>query len=258
MIKLLLGLFIFTTLIFLFGWIRTAIIKNSFKTFDKALTNSSIGNVYDKNGREVFSWKKFRNGMFNLFSSVEWAKSLKEMFDLRKLTVFLLIASSIFAFAWYQGRMGAPVKVDLGHGKEAYIRLNGDFLHIDKNGYIFIEDKFGNKKKQIALKDIPNLKKKLAPIGLEFTPIAVVGAGMGTSGEGAIEAGAGVSFFRFWRWRLETFITSYPAIYLGTSYKLDGVGLKNSRVGVGVGKGFKDWKFDQSDTRAIIYFAVEF
>jgi len=258
MINFLFGILSFVIIIVIFFAVRTFIIKKSLKTFDKTLTNCSIGKVYGKDGREIFSWAKFRNGIFNLLNSVEWAKSLKEILDLRKLIIYLLIASSIFAFAWYRGRLGAPVQVDLGHGKEAYIRLNNHFLHIDKDGYLFIEDKLGNKLKQIAVKDIPALKKKLSPIGLELKPVGVIGGGTDIIGHGALEAGIGVSFFRFYKARLEAFVTSYPAVYVGTSYKLDGIGLENSRIGIGIGKGMRDWKLDQTETRAIIYFAVEF
>ena len=170
MINLIISFLGIVILIFLFTWIKNKVTKNFLKIADKTLTNCSIGKVYSKDGKEIFSWTKFKDGMFNIVSSVQWSKSIKEMIDLRKALIYTLIATSIFAFAWYQGRTGAPVKVDLGHGKEAYIRLNGNFLHIDGNGLLFIEDKLGNKIKQIAVKDIPNLKKKLSPIGLELKP----------------------------------------------------------------------------------------
>jgi len=242
---------------FLLGILGVAVAIAIFKTIDKALTNCSIGKVYNKDGKEIFSWAKFKNGMFNILSSVEWAKSLKEVIDFRKLIIYLLIGASIFTFAWYRGRLGAPVKLDV-QGKEAYIRLNGEFLHITSNGEVFVEDKVGNKIKQIAVKDIPALKKMLKPVGLILEPIAVLGYGVSDRGRGAVETGCGFSFIKFWKWRLDAFITNYPACYLGTSYKLDGIGLKNSTIGIGIGKGLRDWKLDQSETRAIIYISVRF
>ena len=247
---------IFIGIIF-FSFIRSWIVKHSLKILDKSIANCSVAKVYDKNGKEVFSWAKLKNGMFTLFSSVEWAKDISSIINIRKILIYLLIASSIFAFAWYQGRMGAPANIDL-EGKEAYIRLNGDFLHITSDGQVLVEDKEGNVIKVISVKDIPELRKKLKPVGLILEPIGVLGYGISDRGKGAVEAGAGVSFFKFWKWRLDAFVTNYPAVYLGTSYKLDGMGLKNSRIGMGIGKGIRDWKLDQSETRAIVYFSVRF
>lgn len=220
---------------------------------NKKSFNSYIGNSYTKNGKEVFSWKKFAH-IFYLGSAVEWAKSIKEIIDLRKAIIYLLILAGFFIYGYNKGWQGKPIQVDITRGEEVYIKLNGEFLHIDKDGFVYIEDKKGNKLKQISVKDIPNLRKALSPIGLQLVPIGVIGASVGTSGVGA-EGGVGVSFFRFWKGRLDAFITSYPAVYLGTSYKLDGIGLKNSAIGIGLGKGFKDF---EEDTRTIIYFRVRF
>lgn len=257
MIKFILTAISFLVIGILFSWIKRKITNKFFDTSKKIITNSKIGNIFRKDGVEVFQAKKFKNGMLSFFNPVEWAKDIYGIFNIRKITMILLAVSLIFGYGWWQGRIGAPVKIDLGHGKEAYIRLNGNFLHIDKNGYLWIEDKHGKKLKKIAVKDIPTLKKKLSPIGLQFVPIGIIGGSVGTNSS-ALEAGAGFSFARFWKWRLDTFITSYPAIYLGTSYKLDGIGLENSAIGVGYGRGFRKWKFNQSDSRAIIYFRVRF
>ena len=258
MINLILTAIGFFIIGIIFVWLKRKIFNKFINTSKKILTNSSIGNIYKKDGTESFQAKKALTGLFAIRSGVQWSKSIKEIIDIRKIIIYMTIIGLIFAYGFFQGRINAPVKVDLGHGKEAFIRLNGNYLHIGKDGYLWIEDKEGNKLKQIQVKDIPALKKKLSPIGLQFVPIAVLGAGFGERGDGAVEAGAGVSFARFWKWRLDAFITSYPAVYLGTSYKLDGIGLKNSAIGVGIGRGFKNWQLDQSDTRAIIYFRIRF
>ncbi len=257
MINIILTAISFLIIGLLFSWLKGKIVKKFMNTSKKIITNARIGNSYKKDGTEAFKWDKFKK-IFYLGSRVEWVKSIKEIIDLRKLLIYMTVVGLIFAYGYFRGRSETPVTVDLGYGKEVYIRLNGDFLHIDKNGYIWVENKNGKKLKQIAVKDIPALKKKLSPVGLELTPIGVIGGGMSADGRGALEAGVGVSFARFWKWRLDAFVTSYPAVYLGTSYKLDGIGLKNSRIGIAVGKGLREWQLDQSETRALIYIAVGF
>ena len=214
-------------------------------------TNCSIGDKYKKNGDEVFQWKKLRK-IFYLGSGVEWIKSIKEIIDLRKLIIYLIIGLSIWGYAYYHGQRGKPIKVDVGYGKETYIKLNGEFLHIDKKGKVFVEDSEGNVLKTISVKDIPELKRKLKPYGLQLKPIFVAGLGLGegTGAEG--EAGAGISFFRYWKGRVEAFVTNRGA-YLGTSYKLDGLSLENSSIGIGVGKGWR-----KGENRAIVYWRVKF
>lgn len=246
----------------LFVLVRTRIangVKEVIKgnTFNATIGKSYLpdGTEYEK-GKENFSIKKFLSGMFSVFNPILWVKDISSIFNLRKLTIYFLIIGLVFAYGWYQGKQGKAVKVDLGYGKEAYIRLNGDFLHITKDGHVYLEDKDGNVKKQISVKDIPGLKAKLAPLGLHFKPIAVVGGSMGTGGDAGLEVGGGFSFARFWKWSLDAFVTTYPAVYVGTSYKLEGIGLKNSSIGIGVGKGFRDFK--EGDVRAIIYFKMEF
>ena len=202
--------------------------------------------VFGKSTQESFQWTKFKK-MFYLGNGVEWIKSIKEIIDIRKLTIYLVIIGLIFAYGWYNGVQGKPIKVDIGYGKEAMIKLDGHFLHIAKDGSVYVEDKDGNRLKQISVRDIPSLKRKLAPIGFQLQPIIVAGYGISDFGRSGIEVGAGVSFLRYWKGRLEAFITQ-RGIYAGTSYKIT----DNSGIGLGVGKGFK------GDNRAIIYFRTKF
>lgn len=142
--------------------------------------------------------------------------------------------------------------MDIGHGKEALIRLNGNFLHITKDGFVFVEDKEGNKIKQLSVKDIPYLKRKLSPFGLQLEPILVGGYGISDFGESSPEIGAGVSWLRYYKFRLDSFLTQKGVYPLGVSYKLSGLGMENSAVGLAIGKGYS------GDNRAIVYFRVGF
>jgi hypothetical protein len=190
-----------------------------------------------------------------LFDGIEWIKSLKEIgvLDARKWIILSIILGVVFGYGWYQGKQGTPVKIDIGYGKEAMIKLDGHYLHITKEGYVFVEDEDGNTVKQLSVKDIPALKKKLAPFGIQFEPILVTGFGVSDFGRSGGEVGAGISFLRMWQTRADAFLTN-RGVYVGVSYKLEGLlpYLKNSRVGIGLGKGYR------GDNRAMVYFALGF
>jgi len=208
-----------------------------------------------KTEEELFQWTKMRVGMLSLFSPVQWAKDIASLFNVRKLIIYVVIIGCIFAYGVYKGHQNTPVQVDIGYGKEVMIELlNNTFLHITKNGLMQIEDKNGKVLKQITIKDLPNLQKALSPVGFQLKPIAVMGAGYGSVDGGAIEGGAGVSFFRFWKGRLDTFATN-KGIYLGASYKLEILNMENSAIGIAGGKGYEDFP---NDNRVIIYWRTEF
>jgi hypothetical protein len=243
-ILVLIGMFIAGAL---FMWLRPKIFRRAKKTVkEKVGLNSSVGNVFKTNGEEVFQWKKFLK-IFNLGSGIEWIKSIKEIIDLRKFVIYSLILSCIFGYGWWKGKQGVPIKVDIGYGKEARIKLNGSFLHITKDGEVWVEDNEGNKLKQISVKDIPALKKKLAPIGLQLKPIGILAGSMGDDGISG-ELGGGISWLRYWSWRIDSFITNRGIYPLGTSYKIT----DNSGLGLGVGKGW------EGDNRVTIYYRWRF
>ncbi len=208
--------------------------------------NASIGSQYTKKGKEVFSWTKFKK-IFYLGSSVEWVKSIKEIIDIRKLIIYLIIGGLILGYGWAKGRQDVPINIKLGYGKEAIINLNGEQLHIDKKGNVYLEDEKGNILKQIKAKDIKGLKARLSPIGLQLKTFALVGGGSGLDMDAGIEAGAGVSIIRVWKANLDAFLTN-RGVYGGISYKLT----DNSGIGAGIGRGWS------GDTRGIIYYKFEF
>lgn len=232
----------------IFSWLKGKIVHKAISTSKDLITNSKVGNIYRKDGEEVFSWTKFKK-IFYLGSGVEWIKSIKEIIDLRKFTIYLTIIGIVFAYGWWKGQGDKPVNLDIGRYQEVVIKLNGDQLHIYKGGEVWIEDsKTGQKKKRVKVKDVPYLYDHLKPLQLKLRPIIVGGGSAGIGGTGA-EIGAGVSFIDFWKMSLEAFVTSYPAVYAGCSYAItDTMG-----IGLGYGKGIKDF-----DDRVIVYGRIRF
>ena len=199
--------------------------------------------------KEKFSWKKLSKA-FKLFDGVEWAKDISSLFNLRKLILYTLILSSIFGYGYWKGNQNVPVKIDLGYGKEAIIKLEKNRnLYIAKDGKVYLQDKDGNTLNQISVKDVPGLRKKLSAFGLQLEPILVFGASSSIDGDGKGEVGVGFSLVRFYRMKLDTFITSHPAIYLGSSYKLT----ENSSIGIGIGTSLERY-----EKRGIIYYSIKF
>jgi len=242
----------------LFSWLRGIILKKFFKTSKKIITNSYISGISIKSnevsrdkfgGDEYFSWRKFRK-IFDLGSGIEWIKSVKEIIDLRKFVIYATIIGLIFAYGWWKGTGDKPIDLDIGRYQEVVIRLNGNQLHIYKNGEVWIEKyKTGKKIKRIKVKDVPFLNDKLKPVKLKLRPILVAGGSTNAIGETEGEIGVGVSFAEMWKLSLEGFITSYPAIYGGVSYAIT----DNTGVGIGYGKGLKEL-----DDRILIYGRIRF
>lgn len=211
--------------------------------------NASIGKTYNKiTGKEAFTWRRFGSGFFGLLDPIGWAKDFIGLFNVRKLVLYAIILITVATYFFVQGKRGLPVKIDIGYGKEAIIEINkeGDHLYIDKKGYVYIRDKNNDILKQVSVKDIPGLKKKLAPIGFQVVPIGVMGVGTGIFGA-KFEGGGGVSFFRYWKMQLEVFLTN-RGIYIGSSYQIT----DHSGIGLGLGKGYI------GDDRMILYYRWRF
>jgi hypothetical protein len=196
---------------------------------------------------EKFNLPKFTSGMLNVTSPVGWAKDIASLFNLRKLIIIGVIIGVIFGYGYWRGLQGKPVSIDLGYGKEAQIKLDGSYLHIYKDGSVYVEDDKGNKIKQIQVKDIEGLKRKLRPYGFKLEPIVVAGGSIGQTGVG-FEGGAGLSWFKYFKWNLDSFITMKGLYPLGASYQIT----DNSGIGLGAGLGFK------GDKRVILYYKWKF
>ena len=203
----------------IFSWIRSWILKHTAEGL-----------------QERFSWLKFVAGMLHVFDPVLWAKDFASIFNLRKISIYLTVGFIIMSAGYFKGKTDKPVKLDLQ--KEVRIYIDKDeVLHITKDGEMFVEDKNGKVKRAVKVKDIPELQKKLKPFGLQLEPIFVNGMGYSTQKQKfEPEIGAGVSFLKWFRWKLDTFLTN-KGIYLGASYRI--FKKKNAHVGIGVGKGYK-------------------
>lgn len=233
----------------IFMWLRPLIFKRAKKTVITNLgLNATIGNVYKKNGEEAFQAKKFFAGFGGLFNPVGWAKDIIGLLNIRKIALYIFIATIIAGFFYWKGQQNVPITMDIGYGKEAHIDLNGEYLHIDKEGNVYLKDTKTNKIiKQISVKDVPGLKRKLAPFGFQFTPIALIGMGLGDDGiEG--EGGIGLSWLRYYKYRIQSFITNRGLYSLGLGYKLT----DNAGLTLGVGKGW------EGDERVSLFFHFEF
>ena len=221
--------------------------------------NSSIGKKYklvEVKEREFFSMGKFVSGFFAMFSPVGWAKDIVGLFNVRKLIVYALILGMIFGYGYWQGKINQNLLIDIGEYKDSYIKLLDDnVLHIDENGTVTIEDANGNILKTLKSKDLDALKKQLRPFGFELSPIGVIGIGGSTDGSLDGEGGIGIRWFRAWRINFESFLTNKGIYPLGISYKLDGIGLKNSSFGIGAGTSYDNFL---ADKRLLAYFGVKF
>jgi hypothetical protein len=232
----------------LFAKIRSKILQR-FKNTIKEISGSNV-TAKVKEVRESFNWRKFSK-TFALFDPIEWIKSLKEIgiLDVRKWIMIGIIVGIVFSYGWYQGKQGKDVKfMNFKYEEEFHVKLYEYFLHKPKNSHnLLVADEHGNTLKTIAVKDIPELKKALRPIGFQLQPILVTGYGVSDFGNGGVEVGAGASFLKYWKGRLEAFLTQ-RGIYLGTSYMIT----DNSGLGLGAGKGY------HGDNRAMIYFRTKF
>lgn len=214
---------------------------------DNKKLNASIGDKYKKDGTEVFEWKKFRQGEFNLLNPILWIKDIVSLFNLRKIIIFLLIAGTVYGYGIYKGKQGLPIKFNLDYEKEFSLKINDHFLHKPKNSQnLEIIDSKGKKIKTICVKDLPELQRRLKPVGLMLQPIFVAGGSLGKDGL-ETEMGAGISWVKYYRMRLDSFLTQ-KGVYLGTSYNIT----LNSGCGGAIGKGY------EGDSRVLFYYKWRF
>lgn len=194
-----------------------------------------------KKDTEPFDIKKF-NKIFAIFNPVEWIKTLKEIgiLDVRKWIIYLLIFGGLYGYGYVKGVSNKPVHFNL-EGKEATIKLNEHYLKIMRDGTAHVQDEDGNILKTIAVKDIPELKRALKPIGIDIHPFFTAGGGIGSTvknGENkstsGLEAGVGLSLFKWYKFHMNTWLTN-RGIYLGPDYKMT----NNFSIIGGLGKGFE-------------------
>lgn len=235
MFKFILGIFSAVLVVGLFIYLKKVV-------FNKASTNLELFSTTEK-----FEWKKLKKSL-HLHNKVEWAKDLSSLFNLRKLLIYGAIIGSIYGYGYWKALRNQPINIPLQYGREVKIKIDDSYLHIKKDGSVVIESPDGKVIKTIAVKDIDNLKKELRPLGFTLDPIFISGGGFGTDGVG-YESGIGISWLRYFRGRIESFVTNKGIYPLAVAYKIT----KNSGAGIGVGKAWKN-----ADNRIIIYWRWEF
>lgn len=212
--------------------------------------NASIGKSYKKE-KEPFSWEKFKK-IFDLGNLVEWVKSFKEIgiLDARKWVIIGIIVGGIYGYAYFQGRGDTPIQTNLAYEEEHKMVLNGTYIHKPKYSHdIYLKDTKTNKiLKHMKAKDFPLLAKKLKPIGFILEPVGIVGIGSGTMSGSGMEFGAGVSWLKYWKWKIDSFLTNRGIYPLGTSYQVT----DNTGIGLAIGKGYL------GDNRIILYGRIRF
>jgi hypothetical protein len=234
----------FILAVYLFKVLKS-FIMSTFKKTIKENVNCDSANI-EPEIKETFSWDKFKK-IFTINSGAEWAKSVKEILDARKLIIYGTIIAAIYGFAYFKGISNAPVQVNMEYNKEWIMNINGEEVYKPKfSNDVYIRDsKTHQILKHIKAKDMGILRKKLKPIGFIFEPIAVGGLGIGK--DSSMEGGLGLSLIKSWRYKIDTYLTQ-KGIYLGTHYQLT----ENSGPGIAVGKGY------EGDNRVMFYYSWKF
>ena len=206
--------------------------------FRSFLFNESREEFFDKN-----KFKKF----YKLNEPVLWLKDLYHIINLRKIVIYSIVILTVFGWGEYTGLKERTPTFDL-KGKETYIKLNNHYLHIKKDGTAEVVDK--DKKtilKTIKVKDIPLLREKLKPYGIDINPIGILGYSKKE------EIGIGLQFLKWFKWRLDLPLITNRGVYGGVSYKLQFKRIQNSYLGLGYGMTYKD-----QDKRIIFYYKWSF
>lgn len=186
---------------------------------------------------EVFDIKKAVNGVVNIKNPVMWMKDIASIFNLRKLIIVGVILCAIWGYGYYKGHTGKPVNLVINQEAEFTIPVPNSplALHKAKNSseLQWINLETGRVVATVKVKDIPELKKALKPYGFRFKPFVTAGGSLGESKAG-FEAGAGVDFFKWFKWNANAFITNLGG-YLGVGYNIT----DNFDIMIGAGKGWK-------------------
>jgi hypothetical protein len=236
MLNFIYGLVAMILVVIVFSKIRSWIVKKSIKQL--RTSTASIGRSFpisEYQSGDRFDIKKFLGSVFNIFDLKLWAKSIT--FFVRYFIIISLIAGGVFGYGYWQGQQGKPVFVNLDYEEAVEIKVPGTDLRLFKpknsNELYWIDSK-GNKT-NVKLADLPSLQKALKPYGLIFEPYAITGLGVGDTVDW--ESGAGAYVLKYYAWRLGGHLTNY-GIYVGTGYKLSGIGLDNTALNISYGRGW--------------------
>jgi hypothetical protein len=151
--------------------------------------------------------------------------------------ILLIIGAGIFGYGYWKGHSGKPVNLVISEEVEFTIPVPNSPLALHKAKHStelqWINIETGKVIATVKVKDIPELAKKLKPYGFQFKPFVTAGGSLGESKAG-FEAGAGIDFFKWFRYNANAFITNLGA-YLGLGYQIT----DNFDIMLGVGKGWK-------------------
>ena len=198
---------------------------------------------------EKFQLKKFLSGMTNILSPAGWAKDIYSIFNFRKLILYTIIIGILMGYMYFKGQQSKPVHFRINYENEMTIPIpkGTKAFYKPKNStraYWIRED---GSQEVIIVKDIPELAKALKPYGFKLEPIVVAGGSLGESGAG-FEGGIGLSWLKYFKWNIDSFLTNRGLYPIGTSYQIT----HNSGAGIGAGIGYK------GDKRVILYYKWRF
>jgi len=186
---------------------------------------------------ETFNTTKAVTGLVNIKNPVLWMKDIASIFNLRKLIIVGVILSAIWGYGYYKGNTGKPVNLVISVESEFTIPVPNSVLALVKTKgsteLKWVNLETGKVVAIVKVKDIPELKKILKPYGFRLKPFVTVGGSLGESKAG-FEGGAGIDFFKWFKWNANAFVTNLGG-YLGVGYNIT----DNFDIMIGAGKGWK-------------------
>ena len=199
---------------------------------------------------ECFNAKKAINGVLSVSNPVLWMKDIASIFNLRKLIIVGVILGAIWGYGYWKGQTNQHVNLVISAESEFTIPVPNSVLALVKvknsTELKWVNLETGKVIGVVKVSDIPELKKALKPYGFRLKPFVTVGGSLGESKAG-FEAGAGIDFFKWFKWNANAFVTNLGG-YLGVGYNIT----DNFDVMIGAGKGWKGdnrvglfgkWKF---------------
>lgn len=186
---------------------------------------------------ETFDTKKAVNGVVNIKSSVLWMKDIVSIFNLRKLIIVGVILGAIWGYGYWKGQTGQHVNLVISVESEFTIPVPNSVLALVKTKgsteLKWVNLETGKVVATVKVSDIPELKKILKPYGFRLKPFVTAGGSLGESKAG-FEGGAGIDFFKWFKWNANAFVTNLGG-YLGVGYNIT----DNFDLMIGMGKGWK-------------------
>jgi len=207
---------------------------------------------------QKFNYKKLVGGLIDIKSKTDWAKDFVQLFNLRKLIMYIIIIGLIAGYFYWKGLKNVQPVIDVGYKESITMKAPKGYEYLEKlavhkpkdsNKWNWINYDSEYIYSKVKIGDIPE-SAKLRPYGFENKLIGFYGVGSGLQHTG-VETGVGYRFARLWNFRTEVIATNKGG-YLSVSYKIKKFVFENTYLNAGLGKGYK------GDDRGIIGFNVEF